>query len=209
MTDLSWEVDAESRCEALVTEALLVAPYSAEALQTLASVRISQGRIEEARKALEESIKIWQGKEDGEGKPEFAVRVSLSRLLMEVGMLGEGMEVLEGLVEEDDGSVEAWYLGGWCLFLGAAEKRGKQGEEIEVKKELRASRDWLNNSLRLYHLQEYEDERLKEHVMELIGGLEKELGDENSEEDDEEWEDESGDSGENSGNEKDQHMKGT
>ncbi|KAL9003890.1 MAG: hypothetical protein Q9180_009877, partial [Flavoplaca navasiana] len=37
MTDLSWEPDAESRCESLITEAILIAPESAETLQTLAN----------------------------------------------------------------------------------------------------------------------------------------------------------------------------
>ena len=82
MTDLSLEDCAEEECERLITEALLVAPDSAEALQTLASVRISQLKTEEARGALRRSMEVWS--EDGEKVPEFATRVSLARLLMEV-----------------------------------------------------------------------------------------------------------------------------
>ncbi len=60
MTDLSWEEDAEQRCEALVTEASLLAPDMAEAWQTLANVRISQARTEEARAALQRSLDLWK-----------------------------------------------------------------------------------------------------------------------------------------------------
>ncbi|TQS32916.1 hypothetical protein Golomagni_06758, partial [Golovinomyces magnicellulatus] len=37
MTDLSWEEDAEQRCEALVTEAMMIAPGSPETWQTVAN----------------------------------------------------------------------------------------------------------------------------------------------------------------------------
>ena len=127
------------------------------------------------------------------------------------------MEVLERLVQEDDGSVEAWYLGGWGLFLMGEKKRreggsgggggrdenesveggvGRDGEEAEIMSWtalMVASREWLGNSLRLYELREYEDERLREHAVELVEGLDKELGGvlgDGEEEEGGEWEDE-------------------
>ncbi|KAL8747139.1 MAG: hypothetical protein Q9184_007644 [Pyrenodesmia sp. 2 TL-2023] len=187
MTDLSWESDAESRCESLITEAMLVAPSSPETLQTLANVRISQTKVEEARKALADSIELWKDLPAGdEGVPEFPTRISLSRLLMEVEMENEAMEVLERLVEEDDTSVEAWYLGGWCMYLIAERKQTQQiapngttntkiaDEERETS--LKSSRIWLTTSLRLYGLQDYEDERLRDHAQELVRDLSLELG---------------------------------
>ncbi|UKZ46712.1 hypothetical protein TrVGV298_000919 [Trichoderma virens] len=60
MTDLSWETDAEQRCEALVTEAMLIAPNYPETWQTVANVRISQERLDEARTALKRSLELWQ-----------------------------------------------------------------------------------------------------------------------------------------------------
>jgi len=60
MTDLSWEEDAEQKCEALVTEATMVAPGFAEPWQTLANVRISQSRLEDARAALKRSLDLWK-----------------------------------------------------------------------------------------------------------------------------------------------------
>jgi tetratricopeptide (TPR) repeat protein len=185
----------------LVTEALLVAPNNPEALQTLASVRISQLRLEDARAALSRSLDTWKGLEPEDPKvPEFPTKISLARLLMEAEMEDEAIEVLERLVQEDDGSVEAWYLGGWCLHL-MGEKRKTAAEEEEDKKAatsiLRASMDWLQNSLKLFQMLEYEDERLKQHAEELVQELEKTLGPykegDDSEGDDEGWEDEDGD----------------
>lgn len=156
-----------------------MAPNSPATLQTLASIRISQTREEEARKALERSIELWQDlPAEDPGIPDFPTQISLSRLLMEVELEGKAFEIIERLVLEDDQSVEAWYLGGWCNFL-----RAQKGAETKE-----TSREWLRNSLRLYRLQEYEDERLREHALELVGSLDTELGGPINDEDD--WEDE-------------------
>jgi tetratricopeptide (TPR) repeat protein len=187
MTDLSWETNAESKCESLITEALLVAPHSPEPLQTLASIRISQTRIPEAKKALADSIALWKDlPPEDTGVPDFPTRISLARLLMEVEMEEEALEVVERLVTEDDQSVEAWYLGGWCLYL-LGEKRtntqdadavmhdGKQGEDNLRLAALVSSREWLRQSLTLYEMLEYEDERLRDHAKELVEGLHAQL----------------------------------
>jgi tetratricopeptide (TPR) repeat protein len=200
MTDLSWEEDAEQRCEALVTEATLVGPGFAEPWQTLASVRISQQRLEDAQAALKRSIEVWKDEDpESELVPDFPTRVSLARLLMESGMEEEAIEVLERLVGEDDSSVEVWYLGGWGLYiLGEKEKeKGASGEGHKVY--WISSRQWLNHSLKLFQQQDYEDVRLGEHGKELIFNLEKDLGvlaegeeeeDDESDSDDEDGEDE-------------------
>ncbi|OJD38057.1 tpr domain protein [Diplodia corticola] len=190
MTDLSWEEDAEQKCEALITEALLVHPNNPESLQTLASVRISQLRHEEARNALKMSMDLWKDLKPEDPKvPDFPVRISLSRLLMEAELEDEALEVLERLILEDDQSVEAWYLGGWCLHLMAEKKKQSEDEET-VKGLLKSSRQWLGNSLRLYQLLEYEDDRLKDHADELVEGINKILGPPVEGEDEvEEWED--------------------
>jgi tRNA (guanine10-N2)-methyltransferase len=170
----------------------------------LASIRISQLREDDARAALSRSIDLWKElPPEDPNVPDFATRISLSRLLMEVSMLLEALEVLERLILEDDQSVEAWYLGGWCTYL-LAEKgeapRDPEGEtnEPESKRHasLVASREWLKQGLALYDLLEYEDVRLKEHALELVQEINKEIGeaidDESGPEDaeggEEEWE---------------------
>ncbi|KAF2748136.1 TPR-like protein [Sporormia fimetaria CBS 119925] len=207
MTDLSWEEDAEARCEAAVTEALLVAPNSPEPLQTLASIRLSQERLEDAKAALNRSMALWKDLDVDDPKvPDHPLRISLSRLLMEAKMEEEAIEVLERLIGENDSSVDAWYLGGWCLHL-LAEKQQQAGETKTTKALLRASRDWLDNCLKIYTVLEWEDERLKEHVDELLKELNDTLGPSTGEEEEEEWED-AGDDDEGSDDD-DAEMEGT
>ena len=195
MTDLSWEDDAEQQCEMLVTEAVALCPDRPGVMQTLANVRISQERDDEARNVLRTSMESWNGPlgkkmtiegetidaEDDGTLPEFATRISLVRLLMEVGMEQEAVQVCERLVSEDDESVEAWYLNGWGRVL-LAEKTQDDEEALKLKKSARES---LATALRLYQQLEYEDDRLRDHALELVQGLGKEVG-----ADDEEWEDE-------------------
>jgi predicted Zn-dependent protease len=179
----SWEEDAEARCEALITEALTFTPDAPEVLQTLASIRISQLKTEEAQEALKRSISLWKDLAPEDPKvPDFAVRISLARLLMEVTLEFEALEVLERLILEDDQSVEAWYLGGWCLYL-LAEKQEAPRDILEDEAaesprhaSLIASREWLKQSLKLYDLLEYEDEPLQAHALELIQGMVAEIG---------------------------------
>ncbi|KAI7974469.1 hypothetical protein EIK77_008649 [Talaromyces pinophilus] len=172
-----WEDDAETRCETLITEALLVAPDQPDCLQTLASVRISQTRIDDARAALSRSLELWQDLPPEDPKiPDFPSRISLSRLLMEVQMEVEALQVLERLILEDDESIEAWYLGGWCLYL-LAEKEKEESSEEKRHESMVASRGWLKQSLKLYQKLEYEDERLRDHALELVQELNNELGD--------------------------------
>ncbi|KAL9066268.1 MAG: hypothetical protein Q9157_007202 [Trypethelium eluteriae] len=202
MTDLSWEDDAEARCEALVTEALLVSPDNPEVLQTLASVRISQTRVEDARSALQRGLSLWKDlPPEDTTVPDFPTRISLCRLLIEAGLQDDAMDVLERLVLEDDQSVEAWYLGGWCQFLIAEAQKedanvtsngSANGEQSALGDVMKSSRKWLVNSLKLYQQLDYEDERLGEHAKELIATLNNTLGPpvEDDGADDDEWEDE-------------------
>lgn len=188
MTDLSWEVDAEQRSDQLVTEAVAICPeaFSAGVLQTLASVRISQERVEEARKVLAQSLALWKDIPAGmehPSRPDFATRVSLVRLLMEVEDEQHAIPVLEGLIKDDDQSVEAWYLGGWCHVL--LSKKPQIEEEVKIKETTQA-REWLATCLRLFRIQQYEDEPLRQHAEELLRELNKSL---NLPHGDNEWED--------------------
>ncbi|KAI9698945.1 MAG: hypothetical protein M1836_003134 [Candelina mexicana] len=207
MTDLSWEEDAETKCEQFIEEALLVAPNTPGPLQTLASIRISQLRLDDARAALSRSLELWRDLDsDDPNVPDFSTRVSLARLLMEAEMEKEAMEVLERLVAEDDTSVEAWYLGGWCLHL-MGENRQKETLKMQVGEDKRpdgeltslriASREWLGTSMKLYEVVDYEDEKLRDHARDLVNTLNKDLrsiveaGEGESGNDDEEgWDDE-------------------
>lgn len=182
---------------------MAVTPDAPEVLQTLASVRISQLRTEEAQEALKKSIGLWKDLAPEDPKvPDFAVRISLARLLMEVTLEFEALEVLERLIMEDDQSVEAWYLGGWCLYLLAEKQQAPKdvkaddAEETPRHASLVASREWLKQSLNLYDLLQYEDDRLRDHALELVQNMNQEIGEDmddseaEGEDEGEEWDDE-------------------
>ncbi|KAH6636734.1 hypothetical protein F5144DRAFT_568514 [Chaetomium tenue] len=200
MTDLSWEEDAEQRCETLITEATMLAPESAETWQTVANVRISQTRVEEAQEALKRGLGLWSDlAPEDPAVPPFPSRVSLVRLLIEVDMEKEAIEVTERLIAEDDRSVEVLYLGGYAKYI-SGEKLMAQGQSSDAeagKAFWRSSRKWLTQCLKVFKQEEYEDERLGEHAQDLLNSIKKELGEvaEDGEDgdawedtDDEEWE---------------------
>lgn len=132
--------------------------------------------------------------------PDFAIRISLARLLMEVALEFEAIEVLERLILEDDQSVEAWYLGGWCLYLLAEKQQAPKDVQEDDPNEsprhasLVASREWLKSSLSLYEVLQYEDERLRDHALELVQAMNQEIGedmdDDEAEKEAEEWDNE-------------------
>ncbi|KAK4117038.1 hypothetical protein N656DRAFT_7179 [Canariomyces notabilis] len=196
MTDLSWDEDAEDRCEACITEATMIAPESAETWQTVANVRISQERMPEAREALKRSLALWWDlPPEDPAVPPFPSRVSLVRLLIEVEMEDEAMEVTERMIGEDDRSVEVLYLGGYARFRsGERLKNSDQAPDPEVwKRKWRSSRKWLVRCLRIFQEEEYEDTRLGEHAQELLAILadnKSELGESLEDAEDEDaWED--------------------
>lgn len=206
MTDLSWDDDAETRCEALITEATMLAPELPDAWQTVANVRVSQSRRDDAVAALERSLTIWTDLEPEDPRvPAFPSRVALTRLLMECDLEKRALEVCERLVEDDDTSVEAWYLGGLAHYtVGEKEKNpsaeetnknghanGNRSDEEGWKKEWVRARQWLSQCMLLFEAQEYEDERLGEHTQELLATINATVGDVPDEEEDEGdgWED--------------------
>ncbi|KAH6625967.1 hypothetical protein B0J18DRAFT_126973 [Chaetomium sp. MPI-SDFR-AT-0129] len=194
MTDLSWEEDAEQRCETLITEAIMLAPESAETWQTVANVRISQSRTEEAQEALKRGLGLWSelAPEDP-SVPPFASRVSLVRLLIEVDMEKEALEVTERLIAEDDRSVEVLYLGGYAKYIAGEKLKNSNEQSATVdadswKALWRSSRKWLTQCLKVFKQEEYEDERLGAHAQDLLESLKGELG-EAPEDGEDAWED--------------------
>ncbi|KAF2667731.1 hypothetical protein BT63DRAFT_299408 [Microthyrium microscopicum] len=187
MTDLSWDdKTAEEVCDRVVKEALEISPNNPEILQTVASVRISQLKVDEAKAYLQKSLDLWMDlPEDSPQVPDFPVRISLARLLMEAEMEEQALEVVERLIQEDDHSVEAWYLGGWCLHLLAEKQKpaangasnGKAAVNTTEQQELqKRARRWLLRCLKIFETLEYEDEKLQEHAEELIASLNEVLG---------------------------------
>ncbi|KIL67584.1 hypothetical protein M378DRAFT_22754 [Amanita muscaria Koide BX008] len=58
--DLCFEPEAESTCEELLKFALQIDPGNPEALQAMASVRLSQQRLDDAKRCLEQAWSTWK-----------------------------------------------------------------------------------------------------------------------------------------------------
>lgn len=161
---------AEKQCEKYVTNALLADDTSSEALQTLASMRLSQSRMEEAKTALLTSISIWKDQVPGAfGFPSYASRLSLVRLLLECEMMDDTLEVLQQLEHEDDEVVDLWFLFGWTYYL-----QGERFGDAEAEKRQESwedARDCLHKCETLYRRLNWDDEDLKNHASDLLGNI--------------------------------------
>ena len=165
----SFDPAAEKTCEDLLNLALQTDPGNTEALQALASVRLSQRRPEDAQQCLEQAWVSWkdldQGLcsvavygmdtpssfrierfcEDDSRVPPILTRISLVKMFIELSLYEPALTVLTGIIESDDQEVEAWYLEGWCLFLMAeqAQESGKTLSDLTWEQLARDARDCL------------------------------------------------------------------
>jgi len=140
------EPEAEQNCESLLALAIQADPSNVEVLQSLASVRMSQQRQDDARKCVEQAWSLWKDLPPGEHDssslnidqpfiddstiPSIPIRLALTRLFLELSMHKEALTVLTGVIESDDQEVEAWYLEGWCLLLMSEEAK-TQAVDVE------------------------------------------------------------------------------
>ena len=141
-----------------------VDPENTEALQALASVRMSQQRPEEAKGILEKAWSTWHELEAGGSHrssssrtlsdrtlvddprlPPIASRLNLTKLFLELSLFTPALMVLQGIMASDDEEVEAWYLEGWCFFLMSEQAREQGGklDELTWEELARDSRDCL------------------------------------------------------------------
>ncbi|QRV75620.1 TPR repeat-containing protein [Ceratobasidium sp. AG-Ba] len=194
MSDLCMEPEAESQCDTLLTLAHSIDPSNPEVLQSEASIRISQSRPEDALRSVAAAWSAWKDLPPGDSKiPTGDIRLQLAKLMLELGRNGDALEVIAGVVAEDDQDVEAWYLEGWCLWgmaerVKAGEKLGSgeegKGKEKVIEEEdaelsweelARDSRDCLETCRMLHVNQQHADKPMLAHVEELLEKLD-ELG---------------------------------
>ncbi|KDQ21420.1 hypothetical protein BOTBODRAFT_168688 [Botryobasidium botryosum FD-172 SS1] len=181
-------------CDNLLNLALQMDPQNAEALQSLASVRMSQSRPEEAKETVERAWAIWKDLDPGiplsislEAKrrwlplepiddplvPLIPSRLSLTRLFLELSLFAPALLVLQGILATDDQEMEAWYLEGWCFFLMGERARegGTTIDGLGWKELMRDARDCLEACQTLHTAQCHPDEQLLQHVHELLSEL--------------------------------------
>ncbi|WRT69109.1 uncharacterized protein IL334_006093 [Kwoniella shivajii] len=192
MSDLCFEEAAEKNCDALIQRALTISPKDPEVKLSLASIRMSQSRIEDAKEVVMSLYNDLEGREPFDPTlPALPARLALSRLLLEHSAHLEALDIISTIREEDSLNVEGAYLEGWALYLRAeAIKENPSiitsltvptpvaGEEepdepMSPEECLSESMKSLIECAKLYADQEYEDEGIGAHVAELLEELEK------------------------------------
>ncbi|KAJ7285007.1 hypothetical protein C8J57DRAFT_1290131 [Mycena rebaudengoi] len=173
--DLCFDPAAEKTCEDLLMSALQTDPGNAEALQALASVRMSQERPEEAKQCLEQAWSAWKDLDLDDTKlPPIPTRLALVKLFLELSLFTPALLVLHGVMASDDQEVEAWYLEGWCFFLMSekAQENGGKLDELSWQELATDARDCFATCEVLHTNEGHPDTPLLEHVKELVTKLE-------------------------------------
>ncbi|KAF8340566.1 TPR-like protein [Cantharellus anzutake] len=193
-SDLCFEPEAEQTCDNLVSLAIQSDPDNLEALECLASVRMSQNKPDDARSALERAwVLIKDLDPEDPNLPPISTRLSLTRRFLELSLFSPALVLLQGVIAADDEEMDAWYLQGWCLYLMAmqTQKTGEIFEDLSREELLQDARDCLDTCLALRG----DDGEIMEHVDQLIkeldaAGIHPSKKSEEDEDGDESWESE-------------------
>lgn len=196
LTDLCMEEGAADKCKEFIERALQYHHDNPEALQLMASYLFSTERNQEGKEYLLKSVGAWlpaqkqsaasfsTEKDMQDEIPPYESRVTTAKLLIESEEFEMAVDVLEGLLEEDDEVVQVWYLSGWVCNLQlekAKEQQEREGREVteeeteEWKALKEAARSYLTNAKKLYSKLRCDDQPMLEHVEQLLGDLGGEL----------------------------------
>ncbi|KAJ3338014.1 hypothetical protein HDU93_010080 [Gonapodya sp. JEL0774] len=200
MTDLCDEPLAEQLASTYAHRALHHAPHSPEALQTLASLLITQQRPNEAREVAKRALAGWldsvitalDGAEAAVAPvdpssatldmamPPYPSRLSLAKLLIELDDLPRAFDVLRTCVAEDDEQMEGWYVWGWGYYLagmkvgaeegGAGASTASAGEERTRSEWFADARDCFRQLEKLYGRYRRQHEEEKRSAVGSVDG---------------------------------------
>ncbi|KAL7424035.1 hypothetical protein Q5752_001620 [Cryptotrichosporon argae] len=180
MSDLCFEPSASDNCDALIARALALSPASAEARLSLASIRISQSKFDEARQI---AVGLYKEVDDPDSPlPSLPTRLLLVRLLLEHSLHAEALDVVGTVRDEDALELEGAYLEGWAWWLRAeALGTGASAEAVAGKPDvdeeptvaecLSESMRALLECARLFGEQDHPDLGVGTHTEELLRAL--------------------------------------
>lgn len=192
LTDLCMEEGAADKCREFIERSLQYHHDNPEALQLMASYLFSTERNQEGKEYLLKGVGLWlpaqkqsaasSSTEEGVQSeiPPYESRITTAKLLIESEEYEMAVDVLEGLLEEDDEVVQVWYLSGWVCYLQfekAKEQQEREGrqvtdDELEEWKALKeAARSYLTNAKKLYSKLRCDDQPMLDHVEQLLGEL--------------------------------------
>ncbi|OWF34891.1 probable assembly chaperone of rpl4 [Mizuhopecten yessoensis] len=188
MTDCCMEEDADKKCEHNINQALAIDGDNAEAYQMMASYHLSKENEEMATEMIKKSVSLWLPKYKAADKGEvpdeefnpleltplsYDTRIAAAKILTEVKEYETAVDVLEGLLDENDEVPQVWYMIGWANYL--------QGPDYKEN-----ARYYLQQAKQVYDKIKCDDPDLLKHVEELteeIGPGEEEGEEEGAEED--------------------------
>ncbi|CAM9905613.1 unnamed protein product [Pylaiella littoralis] len=112
LTDLCFDADAETRCQDALDGSMRYDYGGPEPLSAVANLRLSQSNPEDAAESAQEAFRRL---DLCDPPPDHEFRVSLAKVLMECSSANascaeKALQVLNGVMEEDDENVELWYL---------------------------------------------------------------------------------------------------
>ncbi|KZV95855.1 TPR-like protein [Exidia glandulosa HHB12029] len=181
MSDLCMEESAEASCEALLSRAFAIDENSPEALQSLASCRMSQDRPDDARLAVERSWAQWKDLEpDDSRRPDLPQRLSLAKLFLELAqhyselaLFESALSILQDVLAADDQEVMGWYLEGWCLLLMSENLRvsAATADGVSWTDLAHDARECLDMCKNLHINQQHPDAQVLQHVEELLAEI--------------------------------------
>lgn len=198
MTDLCDEQDAETTCRNYIDRAIAADDKNPEAYKSKADLLLVLGDLEGAGEAMCRSTSLWlpqyEAMRAGSGEAEplhqcalsYESRVSCVHALIECSQWETASRVLEGLLEEDDGQLDVWYLLGLLNY--------ERGPEYH-----RNARFYWNRAkqvaVEVSSPEQQGDSQVLEHIDQLMKTLQPD-GDEESSSDEggeDEWTDEEDD----------------
>jgi len=105
--------------------------------------------------------------------PPLPVRLSLTRLFLELSLYMNALEILTGVLATNDEEVEGWYLEGWCFFLMAEQARESMVNvgQLTWEEIARDARNCLEICQNLHKAQKHPDEQILQHTQEIIAEL--------------------------------------
>ena len=162
-----------------VEKAVQVDPENPEAWQTKARLHLIKSEFDEARTTLNKSLDLWlpdylavldnragaaQKFDPVELCPlHQTTRLSTARMLIELEEWDKAQSVLDGVIEEDDEIVDAWYLLGWSNKL--------RSEQEQDEMYLGNTRYYLTRAKEVNVRNPTKDDAMVKHIDELLNDL--------------------------------------
>ncbi|XP_003742882.1 probable assembly chaperone of rpl4 [Galendromus occidentalis] len=173
-TDLCDEPEAEEMVVSSIRTAIERDSQNPEAFQAKAAYHVIKEEFDMAKQEMKRSLDLWlpqferlvEGAEElADQIPPFNSRLTGTKLLLELEMYDEAINVLDCLVLEDEECVDVWYLLGWTNFLKGADYLGN-------------AKFYLEKAKKVADKYECDDEKMVAHIDELLGELQEVKADE-------------------------------